>query len=52
MIISCQDCGEDMGPNERRRRCSNCGMLLCGWCYNHCHMLALAASDDECAWND
>jgi hypothetical protein len=23
-------------------------MILCGWCYNHCHMTALAAGDDGC----
>jgi hypothetical protein len=32
---TCQDCG-DAVPT-RRIRCRHCGLLVCGWCYNHVH---------------
>jgi len=47
--VICQDCGEELEPGQHRIRCRNCRMLLCGWCYNHCHMLALNSGDDGCA---
>lgn len=43
---TCEDCGEEA---KRRTRCPNCKQLLCGWCYNHCHMLAVKSGDDGCA---
>lgn len=33
----CEDCGDAIGADERRRRCPNCGQLVCGWCMNHVH---------------
>lgn len=44
----CEDCGEEVERPRRRVRCFNCKMLLCGWCYNHCHALALSVGDDGC----
>lgn len=38
----CEDCGEEMDPTQRRRRCSHCGLLVCGWCDNHVHALGRA----------
>jgi formylmethanofuran dehydrogenase subunit E len=35
--IVCEDCGEDMQPGQRRRKCKNCGKKVCGWCFNHVH---------------
>jgi len=40
----CEDCGEMMEPSQRRRRCSHCGMLVCGWCDNHVHALSREAA--------
>jgi hypothetical protein len=33
--IECEDCGEEMPPNTRRRTCSHCGLKVCGWCDHH-----------------
>jgi hypothetical protein len=44
--MNCEDCGEVV--ETRRTRCWNCKMLLCSWCYNHCHMLAVNSGDDGC----
>lgn len=37
VIRECEDCYDEMQDNERRRRCPNCGKLVCGWCFNHTH---------------
>lgn len=37
--ILCEDCGDDMQPTQRRRKCSKCDKLVCGWCFNHVHRL-------------
>lgn len=41
VIRECEDCGEEMQDRERRRRCKNCGQMICGWCRNHTHALAI-----------
>ena len=33
-MVECQDCGDGC---QRRRRCPHCGLLVCGWCFNHVH---------------
>lgn len=35
----CEDCGDD--ALGRRTRCKRCGLLVCGWCYNHVHNLPM-----------
>jgi len=35
----CQDCYDEIPDNQRRRRCNNCGKLVCEWCMNHVHGL-------------
>ncbi len=42
----CEDCNEVV--TTRRTRCWNCKMLLCSWCYSHCHMIAVNSGDDGC----
>jgi hypothetical protein len=32
--IDCEDCGE---KSSYRRHCHHCGLLVCGWCWNHIH---------------
>lgn len=40
---TCEDpkCGDDIPTGQRRFRCSNCGLLVCGWCFNHVHAVAM-----------
>jgi ERCC4-type nuclease len=33
----CEDCGDR--DASRRRRCKACGLLVCGWCFNHVHAI-------------
>jgi len=36
-MTKCEDCGDEC---KRRFRCSNCNLLICGWCWNHVHVIA------------
>ena len=47
-MTRCEDYREELARRQRRTCCCNCKMILCGWCYNHCHTTALAAGDDGC----
>jgi hypothetical protein len=42
----CQDpeCGEEIPKGQRRFRCPRCGLLVCGWCWNHVHQLVIHGS--------
>ena len=44
----CEDCGDEIPANERRRRCPNCNYLVCGWCINHVHVMGVPYSTAEC----
>jgi hypothetical protein len=44
--IVCMECGEDMPKGKRRIPCKHCGMLVCGWCYNHIHGLVVRREND------
>jgi predicted RNA-binding Zn-ribbon protein involved in translation (DUF1610 family) len=47
----CEDCGEEMPADERRWRCPRCGLLVCAWCQNHVHELAIAVKPaDATGW--
>lgn len=39
--LACEDFGESIDIGRRRIRCKHCGKLVCGWCYNHVHGLAM-----------
>lgn len=46
---ACEDpeCGEDIPVNQRRARCPQCGLLVCGWCWTHVHALAGTRVDES-----
>ena len=44
--IHCMDCHEEMPKGKRRICCPHCGMLVCGWCYNHIHGLVVQREDN------
>jgi hypothetical protein len=49
----CEDCGDEIPANERRRRCQYCGEMICGWCFNHVHAIMAHykldnATQEEC----
>lgn len=35
-MTACEDCGCRV---SRRIRCTNCGLMICRWCYHHVHTL-------------
>lgn len=37
--IECEECGEEIAKGNRRRRCIDCGKLVCPWCMHHIHEL-------------
>lgn len=46
--LDCEDpdCGE---LSLRRKRCWHCGLLVCGWCWNHNHACEPGHSQTECS---
>ena len=51
-IRECEDCGEEIPITERRHRCHNCNILVCGWCMNHVHVPGVPYSTANCAPTD
>lgn len=44
----CEDCGDEIPANQRRRRCWHCGQLVCGYCWHHFHQCEPGHSREEC----
>lgn len=41
----CEDCGDIV---KRRIRCYHCGLLVCGWCWNHVHRCEPGHKKENC----
>lgn len=34
---TCPGCGDELGEDDKLRKCARCGMYVCSWCLGHTH---------------